>query len=42
MTQALPAGIPELEETQHSRESIVGALRMSAATPAVEVALGAL
>jgi len=42
MTQALPAGIPQLEDTPHSRESIVDALRTSAATPSVEVAFGAL
>ncbi len=42
MAQALPAGIPQLEETQHSRASIVDALRMSTATPAVEIAFGVL
>jgi len=42
MTQALPAGIPQLEDTPHSRESIVDALRTSAATPAVEIAFGTL
>jgi hypothetical protein len=42
MTQTLPAGVPKLEDTGHSRESIVGALRMSAATPAVEVAFATL
>jgi uncharacterized protein len=42
MTQAFPAGIPQLEDTPHSRESIVHALRISAVTPAVEIAFGAL
>jgi len=42
MTHALPAGIPELEDTQHSRESIVDALRTSIETPATEVAFGTL
>jgi len=42
MTQALPAGIPQLDDTQHSRESIVDALRTSAETPAAEVAFGTL
>jgi hypothetical protein len=40
MAQALPAGIPRLEETRHSRESIVEALRSSAKTPASEIAFG--
>jgi len=40
MTQALPAGIPQLEDTSYSRESIVDALRTSATTPATEIAFG--
>jgi uncharacterized protein len=40
MTQALPAGIPQLEDTHYSRERIVDALRMSAATPSAEIAFG--
>jgi len=42
MTQALPAGIPQLDDTQHSRESIVDALRTSAEMPAAEIAFGTL
>jgi hypothetical protein len=42
MTQALAIGIPQLEDTRHSRESIVDALRTSAVTPSVEVAFGTL
>jgi hypothetical protein len=38
MTQTLPVSIPKLEDTPHSRESIVDALRTSAETPAAEVA----
>jgi uncharacterized protein DUF1186/SEC-C motif-containing protein len=42
MAQALPAGIPQLEDTPHSCESIVAALRTSAVTPSTEVAFGTL
>jgi uncharacterized protein len=42
MAQPLPAGIPQLDDTQHSRESIVDALRTSAEAPAAEVAFGTL
>jgi hypothetical protein len=42
MANALPAGIPQLEETRHSRESIVDALRHSPETPSTAIAFGAL
>jgi len=42
MATALPVEILPLEETRHSRESIVHALRTSAATPSIEIALGTL
>lgn len=42
MAQALPSGIPQLEETGHSRESIIDALRTSTETPSAEIAFGTL
>ncbi len=42
MANALPAGIPQIEETRHGRESIVDALRTSAKTPSTEIAFGTL
>jgi hypothetical protein len=42
MANALPSGIPQLEETGYSRQSILHALRTSAATPSVEIAFGTL
>jgi hypothetical protein len=42
MAHPLPAGIPAIEETRYSRESIVHALRTSVVTPSAEIAFGTL
>lgn len=42
VTSPLPDGIPSLEQTRHSRESLVDALRNESALPATEIAVATL
>jgi hypothetical protein len=42
MSAALPAGIPALEETGHTRESLIGALRNERELPSAEIAFATL